>query len=379
MITRLVFLALASLLFIPPSVSNAQGTSMGYCASNVGQPVVYFSAIFDTKVPMLSRVNTRPWGSEFNAYLMGRFDFKSNQNFGGSCIGGRITDVENSKRKLEEQVRQEGKQVVELDWKYTPNPVEIALYIKNNNAEAAPEQRPNAAYCLSDSYQGTFYYSGPFEAGNAENYSLWNRGFYQTLTQRYGFKGNSNCNSIAFDLGRRFFAALNEGARAGGRKVVDTGWKYDPSTVTMKPAPPKDDDPEPAPRPAAPGPTTQARDAAVKELPESKAFCSKDPMLSVVFNCDNFARSVYNYRTEHSTDTSPLASLIAADKVYLADAIDNTHVSLWVDKRAAAQKLDTKVINCVEQNVIVTLQKKPQANHLQDFYRDAVAVCSKSP
>ena len=78
-------------------------------------------------------------------------------------------------------------------------------------------------------------------------------------------------------------------------------------------------------------------------LPESKAFCSKDPMLSVVFNCDNFARSVYNYRTEHPTDTSTLASLIAADKVFLADA----------------------------------LQKKPQANHLPDFYKDAVAVCNK--
>ena len=100
-------------------------------------------------------------------------------------------------------------------------------------------------------------------------------------------------------------------------------------------------------------------------------------MLSIVFNCDNFARSVYNSRTEHPTDTSFLASLIAADKVYLADAIDNTHVDNWVSKRGLAQKLDQKVINCVTQNVIVTLQKKPQANHLQDFYKDAVAACNK--
>jgi hypothetical protein len=309
---------------------------------------------------------------------MGRFDFKSNQNFSGACIGGRMADVETSKRKLEDQVRREKKQVVELEWKYTPNPVEIALYINNKDPEVAPRLPPTATYCLSDSYQGTFYYSGPFETSNPQNYSLWNRGFNQTLTQRYGFKGNSNCNTIAFDLGRRLLAALTEGARAGGRKVVDTGWKYDPSVAT-KAAPPRDDDPEPAARPAAPTPTNQSRDAAVKELPESKAFCSKDPMLSVVFNCDNFARSVYNYRTEHPTDTSTLASLIAADKVYLADAIDNTHVSLWVNKRATAQKLETKVINCVEQNVVVTLQKKPQANHLQDFYRDAVAACNKLP
>ena len=272
----LVFLALLTLLFIRPSVTNAQGTIMGYCASNVGQPVVYFSAIFDTKIPFQVRtLNTNPWASEFNAYLIGRFDLKSNQNFGGGCVGGRMVDMEESKRKLQNQVRQGNKQVVELEWKYTPNPVELALYINNQDAENPPDQRPNATYCLSESYQGTFYYSGPFETGSAENYSLWNRGFYQTLTQKYGFKGNSICNSIALDLGRRLFAALNEGARAGGRKVVDTGWKYDPSTVATKPAAPRDDDPEPAPRPAAPKPTNQSREAAVKELPESKAFCLK--------------------------------------------------------------------------------------------------------
>jgi hypothetical protein len=50
-----------------------------------------------------------------------------------------------------------------------------------------------------------------------------------------------------------------------------------------------------------------------------------------------------------------------------------------VNKRGVAQKLDQKLINCVTQNVIVTLQKKPQANQLQDFYKDAVAACNKSP
>ena len=184
MLTRLVFLTLFTLVFIQPSVARAQGTMMGYCASNVGQPVVYFSAIFDTKIPsQVRRLNTIPWASEFNAYLVGRFDFKSNQNFGGGCVGGRPTDVEESKRKLENQVRQENKQVVEVEWKYTPNPVEVALYTNNKDPETPPSQRPNATYCLSESYQGTFYYSGPFETGSAENYSLWNRGFYQNLTQ----------------------------------------------------------------------------------------------------------------------------------------------------------------------------------------------------
>ena len=94
MTIRLVFLTLLTLLFIQPSVTKAQSTLVGYCASNTGQPVVYFSAFFDTKIPsQVRRINTIPWASEFNAYLKGRFDLKSNQNFGGGCVGGRMVDV----------------------------------------------------------------------------------------------------------------------------------------------------------------------------------------------------------------------------------------------------------------------------------------------
>jgi hypothetical protein len=67
-ITRLVFLTLLTLLFVRPSTTNAQSTIMGYCASNPGQPVVYFSAIFDTKIPSeVRRLSTISWSSEFNA------------------------------------------------------------------------------------------------------------------------------------------------------------------------------------------------------------------------------------------------------------------------------------------------------------------------
>ena len=43
----------------------------------------------------------------------------------------------------------------------------------------------------------------------------------------------------------------------------------------------------------------------------------------------------------------------------------------------AADKLNPKATNCVSQNVIVTLYKTPEANQLREFYRQAVATCSK--
>ena len=100
--------------------------------------------------------------------------------------------------------------------------------------------------------------------------------------------------------------------------------------------------------------------------------------MSQVFICDNFARVVYNYRMAHTNEApEPLASLVAAPKLNCAECIDNTRVSLWVENRAAADKLTPKATNCVSQNVIVTLYKTPEANQLREFYRQAVATCNK--
>jgi hypothetical protein len=100
--------------------------------------------------------------------------------------------------------------------------------------------------------------------------------------------------------------------------------------------------------------------------------------MSQVFICDNFARVVYNYRMAHvGKAPEPVASLVAAHKLNCAECVDNTRVGLWVGDRAAADKLSPQATNCVTQNVIVTLYKTPEANRLREFYKDAVAMCSK--
>jgi hypothetical protein len=172
-------------------------------------------------------------------------------------------------------------------------------------------------------------------------------------------------------------SARNEGARAAGRKVVDTGWKYDPATAAVPKATPKDDDPEPPKRPVAPPPSQDARAAATKEIPDSQAYCQKDPLMSAFFNCQYFSRSVYSYRIAHPGDTQSIPSLVAGEKLNLSECIDNMRVMFWVKDRAAAQKLSPQVTNCVVPHVIATLSKKPQVSRLKEFYNEAVAACSK--
>ena len=173
-------------------------------------------------------------------------------------------------------------------------------------------------------------------------------------------------------------AESSEGARAAGRKIVDTGWRYDPTTASIQKPKPKDDHPEPAPqRPTAPSASQDVRPAATKEIPDSQAYCHKDPVMSAFFNCQYFSRSVYTYRIAHPGDTQSIASLVAGEKLNLSECIDNMRVMFWVRDRAAAQKLSPQVTNCAVQNVITTLYKKPQLGHLKEFYNEAVAACSK--
>lgn len=98
--------------------------------------------------------------------------------------------------------------------------------------------------------------------------------------------------------------------------------------------------------------------------------------MSAIFNCDNFGRAVYNYRMAHIDQSSePLAIVVA--KVNCVECVDTVRVSSWVENRAAADKLSNKAINCVTQNVIVNLQKTPQANRLMGFYSEAVVTCGR--
>ncbi|HEV8367569.1 MAG TPA: hypothetical protein VGQ39_06410 [Pyrinomonadaceae bacterium] len=352
-----------------------------FCASTLDQPIVYFSKIFDANIKARSGISTLPLNFAFKNYLVEEYDFKTNSNFPANCgFFETLSQAEANKQQLVGQAQQANKQIVEVNW--DPGPlVEVP---QGDTVSIAPARLPSThTFCMTGDRGGS-YFSAVFDTIGTLPNPKWNDAFNDFLSKNYSFPGaDVHCTSLStIREAERTRQQRMDGLRRT-MKVIDTGWKFDPSGVaSIKPRPrptPQEDDPEPAPRPAAPTQTQQTRDAAVKEMQESVAFCRKDPMLSVVFNCDWFARNVYNYRTEHPTDTSTLANLVAAEKVDLSSAIDNTHVSIWVMNRGAAQKLENRVINCISQNVIVTLYKKPQANHLQDFYNAAVVTCNKSP
>jgi hypothetical protein len=352
-----------------------------YCMAEQGSNV-YFSAMYDIKLKATS-FDSSVISREFTEYLTGRYNPTSPGSFRGGCpVFNRMTDAEASRRQLRAQATQTGKQLVDVDWKYVVDEEYVAA-VKAGVGEDVTQvvglkRKHTHTYCLSSSDQGTLYTAGPVETGQAVNLSLWYRGFDAHLSQKYAFKGRIDCNIASLVEVKRLMDARIAGARAGGKKVVDTGWKYDASaTATNNPRPaPRDNDPEPVQRPQATTPSRKASDEAMKEIPIATEYCGKDPALSAVFICDSFARAIYNYRMAHVGQApEPMASLIAGNKLSCPGCIDNTRVSLWVENRARADGLTPQAANCIRQKVIVALQQQQQPNRLKEFYQQAVAVC----
>jgi len=348
-----------------------------YCASSLDQPIVYFSNIFDANLKAQSQISTLPLGSAFKNYLVEEYDFKSSAGAGCGFFDS-LAKAEANKRQLMVQAQQANKRVVEVNWNHGPLS-ETPMGDGASIGIAGPI--PTYTFCAIP-HEVTMYYSAVFKTAGGQVNPKWNDAFSEFLYKTYGFHAEVEPTCTIMNTNREAEAILNArvtGARINSHKVVETGWKFDP-TGTYKPAPkptPKaDDDPEPVQRPVAPNPSRQASDAAMKEVPAAVAYCQKDPSMSAIFNCDNFGRAIYNYRMAHINEPpEPLATVVT--KVNCVECVDTVRVSSWVEKRAAADKLSNKAINCVTQSVIVNLQQTPQAHRLKEFYEKAVATCGR--
>jgi len=348
-----------------------------YCASSLDQPIVYFTNIFDANLNAQSQISTLPLGSAFKNYLVEEYDFKSSSGAGCGFFDS-LAKAEANKRQLMVQAQQANKRVVEINWNHGPLS-ETPMGDGASIGIAGPI--PTYTFCAMPR-EVTMYYSAVFKTAGALVNPKWNDAFNEFLYKTYGFRAEVEATCTIMATNREAEAILNArvaGARVNSHKVVETGWKFDP-TGTYKPAPkptPKaDDDPEPVQRPVAPNPSRQASDAVMKEVPAAEAYCQKDPSMSAVFNCQNFGRAIYNYRIAHINEPpEPLATIVA--KLNCVECVDTVRVSQWVENRTAADKLSNKATNCVTQSVIVNLQKTPQAHRLKEFYEKAVATCGR--
>jgi len=365
--------------------ATATQTALGYCASSVDQSV-YITEIFNTGLSLDVAHDSNPIQNEYSEYLKGRFDFKSNASSLTCPVFDSMGQAQSSKRDYEMQMRQGNNKIVELEWNYKPEPGHVRLVPRPGMPRASGPITPQAdhTFCISDSYQNTVYFTGPVATPQSVAMYSWINGFTQFLKGKYSFQGRVYCNMGTAEIARRLVNAHLDGARAAGRKVIETDWKYDASQVTntssSRPADQDEDRPS-APRPAAQPPNLQARDFAIKEGPRALSHCVSDRLMASAFDCDCLRRQISTYRLNHVSDTlsaspTPLEELFKGDKFECKSCIQvEWKFRMAVRSFARSPGEPQAMADCTIEKFHTLLQAKPYPSQSRELLNEAKSAC----
>lgn len=363
----------------------AQAGAQGFCASEVSDTVVYFTAIFDTKLNPKVPIETGSISREFHEYLKGRYRFTNRNPYASMCGVAPNAGASESGRGSMLARAPETSKKVEVEWIYQPDTAWVTASLafvrdQGGYGSAPPKQGPDHGYCFSQPTDGSLFVSAVFEVSPPPaNLALWQIAYSKYLGPKNGFIGTVSCSNGSLNEGQRMVKARSDGVRAAGRKVVETGWKYDPAATTVAAAKP-DPDPEPAAAPPPPAPPpASARDFATKEMPEVMALCNNDRLMSGAFDCNLVARVVYNYRLAHwgaGAEPEPLATLVAGEKLDCSTCVKQ-FADMWAASRAQSNGYQLAPAQCVGKRFAEGIRAKPQLTRVKDLFDVAMKACPK--
>ncbi len=356
----------------PPPNASAQGNTMhATCWSEFNGPVIYVTQVFDTQMgrPDKGVDVFSPISNEFHQYLKGRYDYKADAARAAHCAG-LLSQAQSSAQRSQVITQYgTGKRVVELEWDFSPDTAVVTPGVS---------QAQDRGYCVTPGTAGTVYMAGPFDLKGRMASFDWNRGFSQFLAAKYAFKGEASCDiGIQRARAQRWFSAHRQGALAGNRKVVDTGWELGaaaaPSSQAAQPNAPNEA------RPAAPAatPSQEARAFATKEAPETMAYCQNDRALYRGLDCQKVQRLVYNYRIEHAADGTPEPLTTLLEKLDCSSCVDNMRTPAWAKQQAHGSGNVPAVSECVGQRIMAAFLAKPYVNRLMEAYNATLAACKR--
>lgn len=374
---------------IQPAVGQT-ATWQSFCSSEFGG-TLYVTPVFGTGLNVKARMSMRPIERAFLEYLMGRFGHTSSAPFPANCA--RQPSAEEAATALagvKTQAQSGGKKLMLVEWKYAPDTALVSLSYdfsrqgEGRNVEIVGQR--DHGFCLSNGLDGPQYVSSAFAAGVA-NLSVWVNGFDRFLRAKYGFKGNGvdprvnnpvDCNIGWMSEAERMIRARSEGARAGGRKVVETGWKPDGAPVATQ-GTAKDDDREPAPAKAPPpAPSADIRKFATDEGTAALALCQNDRLIDGAFNCYAVQRAIYNYRLAHAgSPPEPLQELFMGEQLDCSSCLKTGFVSMWAANRAMSNGFTSEKSECVGKTFEASITAHPFPHRVKDLFEAAMKACPK--
>jgi len=181
----------------------------GFCVSSTA-PTVYVTGVVELQT-RTAAAGALSVFQQFSEYLRGRYDLDKTP-LGVSC------QPEPTRTTTIAQLRREGKQIVQVDWKPIPlGPGDLTRPVDSPS---------DYMWCFSRFSPETLYLTGPVQVPASQvSLSTWNIGFTQYLKEQYGYQGAVDCNFDRASTARAIVTSRLSGARAGNRKIVDTQWK----------------------------------------------------------------------------------------------------------------------------------------------------------
>ncbi len=165
-------------------------------------------------------------------------------------------------------------------------------------AQQSGPAQPRYAFCWTPPTKQLVYISAPFETSEPSTAKV-EAEFNAFVKKQYGYSAHDG--QCAVDL----TAATRDGKRAAVIKQAQNG-EITPVTFTYTPPAPA----EPAPaQAAAPVVTASLNPGNLKdpwlqkakdELPSSKGYCETNILLHQIFDCECFARLVFQFRVAHA-------------------------------------------------------------------------------
>jgi hypothetical protein len=269
-----------------------------------------------------------------------------------------------------------------VDWVYHPDSAEVQYantVVREQGVQPAlPRGKNDKGSCASDQFAGApLYTSAVFDAGEQINLAQWQIQFSKYLQGKYGYniRWYVHCTDGAWGQPGKMLVQRIAGAKAAGRKVVETGWKYGQPAPAVAAKP--DDDPEPKPAPAPPPPKTDNRELATADGNAALTQCQNDRLVSGAFDCYMVQRAVYNYRMEKGAVPATVAELLSGDRLDCSGCINAMNTEMWASNRAMSNGFTLDKSKCVGPKFLASLKAKPYVNRAAELFAAALKACPK--
>jgi hypothetical protein len=386
---------IAFLLVIPAVTISAQNDGStpeeGYwwCSSLEPQGPVYITGLWSGSFVMAEVANS------FSQELIDKHAFTGRVNCHRASPGSTPAQIQSGPSSQISAWRGSGRKVIELPWIY--DPVKARL--------------PHICISLVRIKPGayTFYHNKVLRIPGGTQAQL-TKAWSAHVNQRHpgAYVEFAGCHQLAANASPQAFVDGYVQMYASQKpQFVPLDWVHEPTVpagsapgkpyvgpATEKPvvpANPSNAAPPPAVKPAggsagvspaasAPAPpSAQARDFATKEMPDVRAKCNSDRVLSGAFDCGMVARAVYNHRLANwgaGGTPVPLEQLWTADKLDCSQCV-KPFAAAWATSRAQSQGLPLAAAQCAGERFASGIKAKPFINRIQEVFDAAVVGCKK--